>query len=385
MTDCPKIVFFLLLCKVKIFENRSTTRRMKALSLFLVAALFAVSCSRSGNSGNRGKNSGGTLKLNESDNIVSLFPPSTKDIVSFHLVNQIHLGLVKYDVKNLAVLAGIAKDWEVDNSGTIYTFHLNTAARFQNDDCFAGGEGRKITANDFKYTFTYLASQSNDNKNFFGTVDRIVGAKQYYKNSAEGKPQGSIEGIKVVNDSTLQIIIEKPYDLFLYNLANPAAVVLAKEAVEKYGNKLLVGAGAFQLKSLAAQGEPLILTRNENYFITDEKGFTLPYLDSVVFTFHGSLKTEIRMFVDNQLDVIMGMGNDYVNEFLDTHIDQFESNPPVYILNRAERLSNRGEYYIIKASVNNFYTNKMDNMDLSMVYLRAPEASAEGKKAVSVQ
>lgn len=353
---------------------------MKTIGLLLIAAIFAVSCSNNGGSANRSKISGGTLKLNESDGYVSLFPPSTKDIVSFHLVNQIHLGLVKYDVKNLSVLSGVARDWEIDNSGTVYTFHLNTAARFQDDPCFADGDGRKITASDFKYTFTYLATQSDDNKNFFGTVDRIVGAKQFYKNSAEAKPTGDIEGIKVINDSTLQIVIEKPYDLFLYNLANPAAVVLAKEAIEKYGNKMLVGAGAFQLKELPEQGKPLVLVRNPNYFLIDEKGFQLPYLDSVCFSFEGSLKTEVRMFVENQLDVIMGMSNDYVNDFLDSHIDKFEANPPAYILNRAERLSNRGEYYVIKANINGFYTNKMDNMDLSIVYLKNPEASAETKK-----
>jgi oligopeptide transport system substrate-binding protein len=329
---------------------------------------------------NRSVLSGGTLKINETENFVTLFPPATRDIVSSHIISQIHLGLVKYDVQDLSIKPAIAKSWKIDTSGTIYTFYLNTNAKFHDDGCFEGGIGRQIVAGDFKYTFEYLSKQNSNNKNFFGTVDRIVGAKQFYKESANNLSTLSLEGLQVINDSVLQITIEKPYELFIYNLASPACAVLAKEAIEKYGTSMTVGSGAFNLILPVTQNEPLFLARNDKFFMLDDEGFQLPYLDSVRFTFISSPKTEIRLFIENQLDLILGIGSEYINEFLDEHIDKFESNPPQYILNRSERLSGRGEYNLFKANVNNFYTNKMENFDLSIVYFKQPIANDKRNK-----
>lgn len=354
---------------------------MRYFLLLLSIPLLIVSCnSKNQASVNRSELSGGTLKINETETFITLFPPSSRDIVSAHIINQIHLGLVKYDAKNLSVIPAIAKDWDLDNSGTIYTFHLETRALFHDNVCFEGGEGRRITAQDFKYTLQLLCTQSPDNKNFFGTVDKIVGAKEYYKESANGKPSKELESIIVVNDSTLQIQIEKPYELFIYYLANPACVVLAKEAVDAYGNQMTVGSGPFLINEMPAKNEPLLLVRNDKYFQLDEKGKQLPYLDSIRFSFVSSSKTEIRLFTENELDMVLGLGSDYINDFLDENIEKFEANPPLYVLNRSEKMSNNGEYNLFKSNINNFYTNKMDNIDLSIVYIKTPKPNEERKK-----
>lgn len=366
---------------INITKASENTCTMRFLFLSISIIFLLASCSnKDKREANRSSLSGGTLKINESESYVTLYPPSTRDIVSAHIINQIHLGLVKYDVKNLSVLPAIAKDWDLDNTGTVYTFHLDPDAKFHDDPCFLDGEGRTITAEDFKYTFKLLCTQSESNKNFFGTVDKIDGAKQYYKESANGTPSFDLESIEVVNDSTLKIKIEKPYDLFIYYMANPACVVLAKEAVEKYGTNLTVGSGAFTIESLPQKNDPLFLVRNENFFQIDEKGFQLPYLDSVRFTFVSSTKTEVRLFVEDQLDMVLGLGSDYINDFLDEHIDKFESNPPQYVLNRSEKMSNSGVYNLLKSDINNFYTNKMDNLDLSIVYIRPPKPNDQRTK-----
>lgn len=340
--------------------------------LLLACVPFLLLCSCSGHKTNakRSSFSGGTLRINANEHYVTLFPPGVKDIVSSQIVSQTHLGLVKYDSRSLVVEPAIATNWDVDNLGTTYTFSINTKARFHDDDCFEGGVGRKITARDFKYTFTLLCTQSADNKNFFGTVDKIVGAKQYYKASAEKGTLPEIEGIKVLNDSTLQLVIENPYDLFIYCLANPSASVLAKEAVDKYGSKSLVGSGPFVINNLTESGETLTLNRFENYFEFDADNNQLPYLDTVLFSFVSSPRKEINMFFSGKLDLIMNLSNEYVNEILDEHIDDFESNPPKYILTRNEKFTNQGDYIMLRAHVSNFVTNKMETIDLSTVYVK---------------
>jgi len=317
---------------------------------------------------NESELAGGTLRYNESEHYSTLFPPAAKDIVSTHIINQIHLGLVKYDVRNLSVLPGIAKDWDIDNSGTIYTFKLDTQAKFHDNDCFEDGIGRNITAEDFKYTFEYLSTQADANKNFFGTVDKILGAKEFYKESISDKPLDHIKGIAVLNDSTLQLTIDRPYDLFIYYLANPAASVLAKEAVQAYGTNMQVGAGPFQIAS--ENDEELILTKNKSFFMSDEKGKSLPYIDTLRISFIASPKTELRQFADGKLDIALNVSSQYINEFLDAHIAQFEKNPPEYVLTKSERLSNKSSYNIMRSKIHNFNTNKMDNIDFSIVYIK---------------
>lgn len=345
--------------------------------VFLFFALAAVSCNNTSTQQlNKSELAGGTLRYNEGDGFTTLFPPSVKDIVSTHIISQIHLGLVKYDARSLTVLPAIATDWDLDNSGTIYTFKINTNARFRDDKCFKDGEGRRITADDFRYTFEYLSAQADDNKNFFGTVDKILGAKEFYKESVGSAPLKSITGIKVINDSTLQLTIDKPYDLFIYYLANPSASVLAHEAVEMYGNKMLVGAGPYKLLSLPKAGDPIVLLKNTKYFMIDAKGKSLPYLDSIVISTNSSQKTELRMFSENQLDIALNINSQYINEFLDENISKFEKNPPEYILTKSERMAGKSNYNLLSNYVQNFYTNKMDFLDFSVVYLQAPTSAA---------
>lgn len=345
---------------------------MRILSIALLSLLF-FSCSEyKSTPENLSELAGGTLRYNEADVYSTLFPPSAKDLISTHIINQVHLGLVKYDVRNLSVLPGIADDWDVDNSGTVYTFKLNTKARFQDDECFEGGVGRRITAHDFKFTFEYLSKQSKANKNFFGTVDKILGAKEHYQASVSENPLTHIDGIEVVNDSVLQLTIDKPYSLFIYYLANPSASVLAPEAFQRYGENMLVGAGPFKITELPERGEPIVLERNPNYFITDEKGKALPYLDSIIVTFIGSPKKELRMFSEGELDMVLNVSSEHINDFLDAHISKFENNPPEYILTKSERLSNIGNFNILSSKIQNFNTNKMDNLDFSIVYMQEP-------------
>jgi len=340
---------------------------------FLIITFATFSCARMSSSQlNKSELAGGVIRYNESDGFATLFPPSVKDIVSTHIVNQIHLGLVKYDARTLTVLPGIADDWDIDNTGTVYTFKINPKAKFHDNECFVDGIGRNITANDFKFTFEYLSTQSENNKNFFGTVDKIKGAKEYYKESAGGSPLKNISGINVLNDSTLQLTIEKPYDLFIYYLANPSACVLAKEAIDTYGDKMTVGSGAYILKVYPKPNETITLIKNTQFFMIDEKGKSLPYLDSIYISFNNSQNAELRLFSENQLDFALNISSQHINDFLDTHISKFEKNPPEYILTKSERVAGKSNYNLFSSKVQNFYTNKMDFLDFSIVYIQMP-------------
>lgn len=302
----------------------------------------------------RRSGSGGTLRLNETENFQTLYPYAITDVISANIAYQVYEGLVKLDPRSLQVTPSIAEKWDVDPSGNIYTFYLRKDARFQNDPCFPDGKGRTVTAEDVKYSFELLCSQSGDNFVFSTTFkDRVLGANKYYEASQKGKPSFDLEGVKVINNHTVQVKLETPSLSFLEILASPAAVIVAKEAVEQYGNMMRVGTGPFRV--IEKKGDPKVyLVRNEDYYRKDSTGKQLPYLDSIVITFMPTKKAELDAFIAGRLDMVFGLPSESINEFLASQIAEFEKNPPKYILERSPDMASQFyEFNLAKAPLNN--------------------------------
>lgn len=306
----------------------------------------APAVSRSGN--------GGTLHLNETENYQTLYPYAITDLISANIANQIYEGLVRFDPKTLQIRPSIAEKWEVDPSGTIYTFHLRKDARFQNDPCFPDSKGRNVNAGDVKYSFELLCTQSSDNFVFTTSFkDRVLGAEKYFQASANGKPGFELEGVKVLDDHTVQITLTKPSMSFLEILASPSAAIVAKEAVEQYGNMMRVGTGPFRILDNKKDNR-VYLVRNENYYRKDSLGRSLPYLDTIVISFMPTKKAELDAFIADKIDMVFGLPSESINDFLSNQIAEFEKNPPKYILERSPDMATQFyEFNTTKAPLNN--------------------------------
>lgn len=312
---------------------------MKCLFYILSFAIVVSSCSNTGSTDKdtskpRVANGstiryGGKLNLAESEKYASLFPAEILDATSTKIASQIHNGLVKFDAKDLSILPCIAKDWEIDKTQTEYTFRLRTNAYFHDDSCFKENKGRVITANDFKYTFELL-SHPEFSINFDALFkSRLKGASDFYN----GKTK-EIEGIKVINDSTLKLILTKPNNSFIYSLAHVATSVISKEAYLKYGKELKVGSGPFLFNNPEDIQKQLILTYNPNYYLVDTEGNQLPYLDSVCFNFIGNKIKELELFNNNKLSVIHGLPASKIASVISDDIANFNEVPPKNILDR---------------------------------------------------
>jgi len=319
----------------------------KSLSIIIALAVFYSSCSNSTSTdtpkeAKGGKVYGGTLRINETEPYQTLFPSAITDIGSAHIANQIYEGLVKFNAKDLAVIPSIAEKWEVDEAGITYTFHLKKGVMFQDNECFEGGKGREVKAADFKYSFELLCTDSKDNSNFSATFqDRVVGANDFFK-ASKGKPNGSLEGVKVVDDYTLSISLTSPSVSFLFALASPAASVVAKEAVEKYGTDAKVGTGPFVFVENTG-AEKVILKRNNNYHGVDSLGNQLPFLDSVVISFLPTKKQELDKFENGDLAMVIGLPSESIKDLVEQQIADFQNKPPKYILERSPEMAT--QYY----------------------------------------
>ena len=123
---------------------------------------------------------GGVARLNEVENIKSLFPISINDQPSFHLAAQVYEGLVKFNQVDLSLMPALAYKWEISADQTEYTFHLRPI-KFHDDACFPEGKGRAVTANDFKFCLDKLCTADPVNNLFDYTFkDRVLGANESY-------------------------------------------------------------------------------------------------------------------------------------------------------------------------------------------------------------
>ncbi|MCB2194955.1 MAG: ABC transporter substrate-binding protein [Bacteroidetes bacterium] len=239
------------------------------------------------------------FRYNESKGIATLDPAFAKSQVLIWPANQLYNGLVQMD-NHLNIKPCIAKNWKISENGTLYTFTVRDDVCFHDHKIFPNGKGRTVTAHDFEFS-----------------LNRIIDPKTaspgaWIFNNVEEN------GIKAINDSTLQIQLKNPFPAFLGLLSMQYCSVLPMEIVEFYGNDFRnnpIGTGPFQFK-LWKEGEKLVLVKNPNYFEKDSLGNQLPYLDAVSITFINDLQSEFLEFLKGNLDFIKGLNPANKDELL---------------------------------------------------------------------
>ena len=115
-------------------------------------ALFPVSCS-SGDEKKKGTRT--VFKYNEMAGISSLDPAAARSFENIWVVNQLYNGLVQME-DSLLVEPSLAKSWDITKDGLTYTFNLHNDVFFHDNESFADGKGRKVSARDFVYSFNRL-------------------------------------------------------------------------------------------------------------------------------------------------------------------------------------------------------------------------------------
>tara|TARA_B100000508_G_scaffold141097_1_gene147050 strand:+ start:151458 stop:153131 length:1674 start_codon:yes stop_codon:yes gene_type:complete len=257
---------------------------------------------------------GGEFRFMSSEKVTSLFPLSVTDVYANRIASQIFEGLLKIDPKSTEVVPSIAKSFEVDDLSKVFTFELRDDVYFQDDECFEGGKGRKVTANDFKYSLEFACSNNELNSLSWLLKDKVMGAKSYFDGEAD-----EVTGIKVLGDHKLQIELASSFSGFQKVLTHTGLSVFPKEAHEKYGDDIgqhPVGTGAFMLKSL--EDDKIVLVRNGNYWDKDDFGNELPFLDKIVMTYSEDKTDELLSFRSEEIDLVLDIPVEEVENVLGT-------------------------------------------------------------------
>ncbi len=186
--------------------------------LFLLTSLFlaaVLGCHRS----DEGRLPG-YLYLRLNNNPTTLDPALITDVQGGGIAAKLFNGLVRFN-ENLDIVPDIARSWQLSEDQRTYTFRLRFDVSFSN--------GRKITARDVKYSFErVLIPQTKAPLTW--VLDKIEGA-----NDVIAGKTTDLAGVRVVNDHTLAIKLEKPFGPFLSLLAMTTAYVVPREDVQRLG------------------------------------------------------------------------------------------------------------------------------------------------------
>jgi peptide/nickel transport system substrate-binding protein len=280
--------------------NRLT--KFSGFPMLMICTLYFVPCILClySCSGKRQSNKN-IFHYNEQTGIASLDPAFAKNQSIMWAVHQLYNTLVEVD-KDLNIVPSIAKSWEISEDRLIYTFHLRTDVFFQDDAAFAGGKGRQIKAEDVVYSFNRIIDKQTASPGAW-IFNRKV---------------DSVNGFKVIDDSSFQLKLVRPYMPILGILSMQYCSIVPKEAVEKYGSDFRqhpVGSGPFAFVAWE-EGQALILKKNKNYFEKDSVGIRLPYLDGIKISFFDSKATEFLLFRQKQLDFMNDMESSFKDEVL---------------------------------------------------------------------
>ncbi|WP_059172815.1 ABC transporter substrate-binding protein [Bacillus sp. FJAT-27445] len=260
--------------------------RSRLFFMALIVVILALSaCSSGSNSGSSSSNEeksaatgkpqdGGTLRVGLSANPKTLDPIKYTGLYESQVMLQIGDTLVVYNKELSEFVPSLATEWSVSDDMKVYNFKLRDDVFFQPGKF---QDGRKMTAEDVKYSLERSAKES--------AMNRLRG----------------VESVEVVGENEVAIHLSEPNAALLAMLTDGGNLIVPKEEVEGWGDSFgshLISTGPFQIKSWQKDSQ-IKLVRNENYW--GEK----PHLDGVNFTIIPEPNTMTNSLRSGDLDIGM--------------------------------------------------------------------------------
>ena len=231
-------------------------------------------------------NYGGELKLKFQQLPIELNPIYAANETEQIITRQIFDSLVELNEKG-ELTAHLAESWEIEEEGRLFTFKLREEVYFHPYQI--AGEpvplsARRVKAEDWKWSFEYLASPENKSP-YAQLFSKVKGYDDYRQGES-----GEITGIRVLDNYQLQIELTDSYAPFIYNLTKTAAAVMPKNAVLNKDNFSIIpiGTGAFKISDFTKAQVNLV--KNNNYWKNNYQDEVLPYLEQIQINF--STKSE---------------------------------------------------------------------------------------------
>lgn len=302
---------------------------MRRIYLVLILALFASSCETE--KAQQFEFSGGTFSLALNNAPATHIPRNVTDFYSSTVLMQVNECLVGMDSKTTKIIPKLAKKWEVSNGGKTYEFTLRKNVYFHPHEAFSSKEDRLLTTDDVIKTFemgcTKDAKGQTPATYAYILKSLVKGADAYHDGKAK-----TIKGITAKGNKIKFELLYEDHN-FLYKLAYITASIVSKKMIEADAEADAIGTGPFKYEKYEQGEQPaIILLKNEDYYLKDDKGNALPYLDSLVFFIQSRKLEQLDMFESGKTDLIVGLPTSRITRMLEGRIKDFNSKPPKLIL-----------------------------------------------------
>lgn len=248
---------------------------------------------------------GGDLNCYYNSDIDAYFDPAIGDTVCWNLFLE---GLWAYDetsgypvnsdsLPTAALKGQLAKEWTVDEAAATLTVTLRDDVYFQTlDPEYDYYGGRQLVASDVKWTY-----------------DRLCGLGSGYDTPMETESNWAgllsmLVSVEAPDDQTVvfhltsgdEVTVENFMTQFV-KVGGPEWDTLTDEQKTDY--HYACGTGPYLVSEFEA-GQRVVLTKNENYYGTDERypDNKLPYLDSITFQYIADSTNIVTQFTSGNLD-----------------------------------------------------------------------------------
>lgn len=191
---------------------------------------------------------GGTLTIAQSADPDTLSPYIWGAQVTRNVLIQLYDTLVRNNLETYEIEPGLAESWEVSDDGLTWTFNLRET-NFH--------DGRPFTAADAVWSMEQALDEAATR-----TAPLL----------------STVESVTAVDDRTLEITLSAPDNILLSTLLD---VYITPDDADVDYQDGPVGTGPFKFVSWD-RNQQITLERNDEYWMTDADGNSLPYLDEIL-------------------------------------------------------------------------------------------------------
>jgi ABC-type transport system substrate-binding protein len=204
-------------------------------------------------------------------------PQKVQDRYSVGVLENLFETLLTYDylARPVKLVPGVAESIpEAEEGGTRYTFRIHPGILYADDPVFKGKK-RELVAADVEYAIKRFRDPANRSPYEWLFEDKLVGLDELTekaKKAGRFDYDAKIAGIEVRDRYVISFKLKAPDFNFLYTLAMPNVVPVAREVIEGYAADTMahpVGTGPFILKEWVRRAK-IVLERNPNF-----RGFEL--------------------------------------------------------------------------------------------------------------
>ena len=250
---------------------------------------------------------GGTITYSTISEPLTFNLPLANDAGSSGYLSYVFEGLTETSWLNDAIEPALAESWERSDDGLEWTFHLRRDVVWH--------DGEPFTAHDVDFTFNRVVFNDDIPTNDHETFTFV------YEDETTGEQTEGRMTVTALDDHTVRIVLPVSSAPFLRSMGY---AIYPRHVLEPYVDagtfeevwdvdtppSEVIGTGPFIIESYSP-GDRLTLKRNPNYWMRDNDGNALPYLDGIVYLLVEEFEEELALFKAGGTDAHGVLGEEY--------------------------------------------------------------------------